>query len=309
MILTVTLNPSIDKTLFVKELKVGDTNRVIRTETDAGGKGVNLSRIVVELGGKSLATGFLGGGAGAHVRSVLDDQGVEHEFVRLKGVTRTNVSIETEAQDAPTTFNSPGPNVGPEEWQRLLDRVAQLAKKAKWTAFGGSLPPGCPPDAFKRLIEVARESGSRSALDADGDPLKVGIEANPEFIKPNAKEAGRLLGSEVKTDQDAIAACKKLYERGIPYVIVSRGAKGAVLACDGGLFSGVSPTIEARSTVGSGDSLIAGFLWALEEGKQVDEALRYGLAAGAATALSDGTDVGRREDILRLLEEAEVRRL
>jgi 1-phosphofructokinase len=306
MILSVTLNPCVDHALFVKQLNVGDTNRVTRTETDAGGKGVNLSRVVAELGGKTVATGFLGGGPGAYVRKVLDAQGVLHDFVDIEGDTRMNFSIEVEAGTPPTTLNSPGPQIAPQEWEDLVRHVARYAASAWWVTLGGSLPPGVPADAFAQLCRTAHEAGSKVLLDADGEALRLGLEAVPDFIKPNAKEAARLLGKPVDTLDQARAAARELRDGGISTVVISRGADGAVLAFDDLVICGTSPEVQTKSTIGSGDSLLGGMLWAMTDCKSIEEAFAWGLAAGAATATTDGSEIARRAVVKRLLPLVEV---
>ena len=307
MILTVTLNPSVDLALFVDQLELSDTNRVTRTERDAGGKGVNVSRVIAELGGTTTATGFLGGDTGRFIEQVLTRQGVHHDFVPVPGETRTNVSVEDNSGKPPTTLNSPGPEVGALEWERLLEKVGRLATQAKWVTLGGSLPPGVPKDAFKTLAEWARNSGAKVMLDADGDPLKQGLLGSPDFIKPNTKEAARLLGRPIETLEECLTAVEelsKLHPGGI--VIISRGAEGAVLGSAEGVLIGTSPKVKAKSSIGSGDSLIAGVLWGLTSGLEVAEAFRYGLAAGAATAMTDGSEIGSKETIYELLSSAVV---
>ena len=306
MILSVTLNPCVDHALFVNRLKLGDTNRVTLTETDAGGKGVNLSRVVSELGGRTVATGFLGGGPGAYIRNVLDAQGVLHDFVETVGDTRMNFSVEDDSGAPPTTFNEPGPQISTNEWEDLLKHVGRYAGSAWWVALGGSLPPCVPTDAFAQLCRIAHEAGSKVLLDADGEPLRLGMEAGPDFVKPNAKEAGRLLGRTIDTLDQAREAALELHKDGPGIVVISRGAAGAVLVQDNRVFCGISPTVEVKSTVGSGDSLLGGMLWAMSESRSPAESLCWGLAAGAATAATDGSEIARRPVVLRLLPEAKV---
>lgn len=307
--MTVTLNPSVDQALFVDRLRVGDTNRVRRTETDAGGKGVNLSRMAAELGASTLATGFLGGGPGALVREVLRRQGVEHDFVDVDGDTRVNFSVEEETGAPPTTFNQAGPPIEAADWDRLLAVVERLVDRARWVALGGSLPPGAPEDAFATLGAIVRRASRRLALDADGEPMRLGLKAGPDFVKPNDREAARLLGRPVATDAEAVEAARELHARGIGYALISRGAQGAVLACAEGVWLGRSPQVEAKSTIGSGDSFVAGFLCAIERGEGPEGALRLALAAGAATATTDGSEIGRRPSVERLLPFAQVERV
>ncbi len=311
MVLTVTLNPSVDRAVFVQQLKVGDTNRVIRTETDAGGKGVNLSRVLRELGGETVATGFLGGGPGAFICKVLDDQQVPHCFVQVHGETRTNFSVEDAAQNPPTTFNERGPEVLGEDIDHLIVRVQEYLPKLTWLAMGGSLPPGAPADIFKRLVELAHESGVKALVDADGDAMKLAMAARPDFIKPNENEASRLLGRELSGRNDALEAAMQLYQHlggGDKIAIISRGAGGAVMASGEGEFDGITPSVEMRSTIGCGDSMLGGMLWAVEVGKPLQEAFQWGLAAGAATASTDGTEIARRPVVERLLANARIER-
>lgn len=306
MLLSITLNPSVDHALFIEKLLLGDTNRVQRVERDAGGKGVNLSRVFAEMGGETTATGFLGGGAGKYVRHVLKAQGVVPDFVVTHDETRVNFSVESAEGGAPTTFNEKGPHVSAEEWERLLAKVDGLAKGAAWITLGGSLPPGVPVDAFRVLIDRVRTGGAKILLDADGDALRTGIEARPDFIKPNHHEAARLLGRPCDSDEEAIAAARELLGRvrEAGFVVLSRGERGAVLAQGDRVWLGTSPKVVAKSTIGSGDSLLGAMLWAIVEGKPLDEAFRWGLAAGAATAETDGTGIARRSEVERLFSEA-----
>lgn len=311
MILTVTLNPSVDHALFVDGLKVSDTNRVLRTEVDAGGKGVNLSRVAVEMGAMSVATGFLGGGNAAFIRKVLTRQHVLHDFVDVKGETRTNFSVEDGSGSPPTTFNERGPTIAEDEWGRLLEKIDHYAPRARWVALGGSLPQGLPPDTYRILVERIRGFGARVVLDADGEPMRLGVAARPEFIKPNTREAERLLGlgTPIGSLDAAIESARSLVSTTGGLVIVSCGEMGAVaVEPDGAAWRGVSPAIQARSTIGSGDSLIAGVLAAFEAGLGFPDALRWGIAAGAATATTDGSEIGRKSTIDALLPQVAVAR-
>jgi len=311
MVLTVTLNPCVDYLLRVEKVTIGDTNRVQGCEKDAGGKGLNTSRVYAHLGGVTIATGFLGGATASFIRHVMELESVLDGFVQVSEETRTNFSVEDESETPPTTFNQKGPNISPQEWQTLVSKVDVLSAKATWVSFGGSLPPGVEPNAFYELALIAKKHGAKIVVDADGVVLAESLKANPDFIKPNSPEAGRLLGRKIESDEDALSACKELYERiggGDRHVVISRGEKGAVMTCQAGTFLGKSPNVHPRSTIGSGDSMIAGMLFALGEGKSSEEALRWGLAAGAATALTDGCAIGDRATIERLFPEALVTR-
>ncbi len=312
MLLTVTLNPCVDFLLRVEKFTPNDTNRVLACEKDAGGKGLNTSRVFAHLGGVTIATGFLGGPTAAFIRHVMDLEGVLDGFVQVKGETRTNFSVEDDSDLPPTTINQRGPTISADEWDRLVGKIDTLAPKANWVSFGGSLPPGVEKDAFYKLAQIAKKHGRKVVLDADGAVLSEGLKANPDFIKPNSAEAARLLSRAIESDEDVITATKELYERiggENRYVVISRGAKGAVMTCQSGTYLGLSPHVHPKSTIGSGDSMIAGVLWALEEGKLDDEALCWGLAAGAATALTDGTAIGDKATVERLLPEAKAHKI
>ena len=171
MILTVTPNPSVDHTLFVKHLQLGVTNRALTIERDAGGKGINISRVLTALKSSTLATGFLGGGTGAYVRHILDGEGVPHEFVRAHGETRTNFEIEDESGNPPTCLNEPGPSCPPAEIEALVKMVSRHLSTANWLLLAGSLPPGVSQDLFHRLGAIARQRHIPFAVDADGEVL------------------------------------------------------------------------------------------------------------------------------------------
>lgn len=309
MILTVTLNPCVDHTLFLDSIALGDTNRASKVERDAGGKGINVSRVIHNLGGHTVATGFLGGGAGAYVRATLDREGVGHEFAAIKDETRLNFSVETAAGTPPTCFNEPGPMILPEELESLLSIVRNQLSNARWVVLGGSRPGGLPDDILYQIGLMAREAGVPFALDADGQVLKQGIPAGPSFLKPNSSEASRLLGRTLSTVEDCIAGAREISgmtSAEDPIVVISRGADGAVMWARGETWVGKSPSVVCRSTVGSGDSMIAATLTHLSQGASPAEALRFGLAAGAATASNEGSGLATLEDVNELAIRASV---
>lgn len=309
MILTVTLNPSVDRLIYVKQLVPHDTNRILRIEEDVGGKGVNVARVLRRLGVPVVATGFLGGRTGRYVQHELSDiDGVQCEFVWVRGETRTNLAVQEEDGSPPTALNERGPEISPEELEALLKAVDMLSEGMAFVALGGSLPPGVPADIYATLGEIASRRGARVVLDADGEPLMQGLRASPYLIKPNENEAERLLGRAIDTLDDAARAAQELHNRGVPMVIVSIGEKGAALACAEGCWVAVPPEVRAISTIGSGDSMIAGVLSVLARDGTAEEAIRWGTAAGAATAMTDGSDIGTAEQIRELLPQAEVRR-
>jgi 1-phosphofructokinase family hexose kinase len=315
MITSVTLNPCIDETLFVDGLLVHDRNEVRLMEVDAGGKGVNLSRIVAELSGETVALGFLGGGPGAFIRQVLDRQGVRHDFTELEHDTRTNILVEDGSGNPPTVFTQRGPNVTEVDWKEFYGTFDRWLRQSKWLAIGGSVPPGIGPTHVVSLGLQARALGVPWFLDADGDLFAEGLKAGPELIKPNRDEAARWLGANMADPSDALAAARRLIEAqrqggaSDPTTVVSLGSEGAVLARAEGVWVGSPIRIEPKSTIGSGDSMVGAMLQRRCLGDSWPEALAWGLAAGAATAMTDGTQIGRRADIERLAAQARVERV
>ncbi len=305
MILTVTLNTSIDQALFLDSLKLGDTNRVQKVQIDAGGKGVNLSRVAHVFGGNTLATGFAGGPTGDFLRGLLDRAGVPHQFVPTAEPTRTNFNIETDDGHPPTTLNALGPHVSAQEWATFCSLFQEVLPQADWVCLCGSIPPGLDLTVYQELVAMCK--GKRVLVDADGDALALAAKSCPTMLKPNLKEAERLLGQAI---QDPVEAAQSLRElAGAEMVIISLGAQGAVLASSEGVYHGDSPQVIAVSTVGSGDSMLGAFLARLEGGDPVPTAFQWGLAAGAATATTDGTGIGPLSVIELLFDRARVKRV
>ncbi len=296
MILSVTLNPCVDRAMFFDKVTLNDTNRATRSERDAGGKGVNVSRMVARLGGETVATGFLGGGTGLTVSEILAREGVSLSFTQIEGETRENVSIEDMSAAAPTTFNDPGPIISAHEAERLLITLEVLLGNAAWLTIGGSNPRGLPTRFISEIVQRAKEKGVKVCVDADGSVLKEALVAKPHFIKPNRKEAERLLDRSIKTNAEVVAASRDILrfldDGPDSFVVVSLGEGGAVLSTWTASFVGHTPQVSVQSTIGCGDSLVAGILWGLVEGLSPSVALKWGLAAGASTAASNGCDIG-----------------
>jgi 1-phosphofructokinase family hexose kinase len=310
-VVTVTLNPCLDSVFFVDHFRLRDTNRVLRVEQDAGGKGINISRVISKLGGKTIATGFLGGENGNRILNVLNREGTPHRFISVKGDTRMSIFVE-DGEGPPTSLSSPGPFVKSCTFESLLQELNKLLKDAAWLTVGGSIPPGLEDDAFYAIIDLARHHGCFVAVDSDGSPMLCALKAAPNLIKPNIAEAERILGRSISSIEDKIDACAELrtqlqetsephsqsYE---PIVILTDGEYPAVLIHRNEIYIGEPPRVHARSTVGSGDSLIGGYLWAHLEGKTTPEAFQWGLAAGAATAITNGAEICSRSMVLQLL--------
>jgi 1-phosphofructokinase len=295
-VVTVTPNPSLDRTLEVEALTPGEMLRAGATHVDAGGKGVNVSRALVANGHPSRAVLPLGGFEGKQLASLLDDLGIEVVVVPIAEPIRLNVTI-VEPDGSVTKVNAPGPTVSDAEVRALLDGTVRAARGAAWVAACGSLPPGAPEDLYARLVTAIRNEGVRVAVDTSGAALEAVLASGPDLVKPNQDELAAVSGTPVETFGDVIAGAEKLRAHGVRAVLVSLGPDGAVLVEDDiGAVHAETPPIIPRSTVGAGDALLAGFLSA---GGQGPEALAEAVAWGAAACRLPGTAMPGPEDLDR----------
>lgn len=305
MIYTVTLNPALDRSIEVEKLRSDDANRIEAEKSYAGGKGIDASRVIQVLGGQSRALGFVGGFNGMELEQRLLRQGVPCDFVETRGDTRTNIIIYVRSTGTYTTLNAKGPDVNEVETKELLNKIREL-EDMSYMIVSGSIPRGVGDDIYRQIVDIARKKGAFVALDTDGEPLKLGIEAGPSIIKPNIHELGRLMGQEITSTEGALSAANELKKKEIDIILVSMGGKGALLVSDSARLLAVPPKITVGSTVGAGDSLLAGFVLAHFQGRRLAECLRFGVAAGAATAMSRGTELCKREDVEALFPKVDV---
>lgn len=309
MIATVTLNPAVDRTLWVAQVKAGDTNRVLRSDMDPGGKGINMSLVLRQCGVETVALGFVAGHTGRFIQTYLESHGVATAFVQVEGETRINIAVQDRAGGPPTCFNEPGPEVSLEHLRQLGEVLRQRLNGCQFVAFGGSLPPGVPTDVYAKLIGFCQQNGVRCLLDADGQPLAAGLDAKPYLVKPNRDEAQRLLGRPLRSTEDAASGALEIVRRGVSVAVISLGVKGAVASDGTETWHAAPPVLTSKSTVGSGDSLVAGMSAALLKGANLGEALRFGAAAGAATAASPGAGLATRAEIEAMHPQVRLRRL
>jgi len=307
-ILTVTLNPAVDEAIAIDAFVLGDVNRCALASLDAGGKGLNASRVIRRLGRETIALGFVGGVTGAMIRSRLDEERVPHAFDDVPEMTRLNVMLYESASARRTRIYLPGASVDP---SRLLDLEARLRESARGrvVVLGGSLPPGLPETTYYDLVCRLRELGARCVVDASGAALARVLAAKPALVKPDVEEAAGVLGAAIENDEQALAAARELQRLGAESVVISQGAQGAIGVGPGGAWKAVAPAVEARSTVGSGDSMVAGLAIALAEETGLEQGLRLGTAAGAGTAMTPAAHLCRAEDFDALLPRVGMRSL
>ena len=293
MIVTVTPNPSVDRTLEVERLQRGEVLRATAARSDAGGKGVNVTRALIANGHPSLAVLPLGGADGHLLAGLLAEAGVAHRAVATSAGTRSNITL-SEPDGTVTKVNAPGQPLRPAELDALVDAVVDALPGASWLVCCGSLPDGAPPDLYATLAHRARAAGVAVAVDTSGAPLEAALAGRPDLIKPNLSELIDLVGRPLATVDEVVAAASDVRARGPRTVIVSLGARGALLVDGGEPLLAIPPKVAARSDVGAGDTLLAGFL---AGGGRGQDALRTAVAWGAAAVALPGTAVPTPDDI------------
>ncbi|GED86480.1 1-phosphofructokinase [Streptomyces sp. 6-11-2] len=285
MIVTVTPNPSLDRTYEVPALERGQVVRATGERMDPGGKGVNVSRAVAAAGRRTVAVLPLGGAPGALVADLLDAQGIDVAPVPVAGATRSNIAL-AEADGVLTKINAPGPELSAEEQESLLETVRRQSRGADWIACCGSLPRGLAPSWYADLVARAHAAGVRIALDTSGPALLAALREGPDVVKPNAAELAEAVGRSLATVGDAVKAAEELRGLGARTVLASLGADGQLLVDGAGAWFGSARVDAVRSNVGAGDSSLAGFLIADGTGP---EALALAVAHGAAAVQLPGS--------------------
>lgn len=306
MIITITLNPAVDHTLDLPQLTLGDTNRVLTSRIDPGGKGINVSRVLQELGRESMATGLAPGSLGRFIEHSLLERGILCDFVHTRGQTRTNLTVVDESAHETTILSYRGPEIDPQHMTTLETKLRRYMSHGDWLVVAGSIPPPIEPDAYAHLIELGREAGAKTVLDADSEALEAGLRGKPDLVKSNHHEAERLLGRELDTNDALEQAAHEMRAAGAGTAVVTASKRGAVAVTEDEVWWAWPPKIEVVSTVGAGDALLAGMLLQLSDDRGLDDALRWGTAAGAAACLTPGTQLCRREDVLRIIDNVRI---
>jgi 1-phosphofructokinase/tagatose 6-phosphate kinase len=317
VIITVTLNTAVDKTLAVPNFRLGRRHRSVDQTTMPGGKGVNVARVLKTLGQPVIATGLAGGPTGTRIVEQLTQLSVLSDFVRIREESRTNTAVIDPTNGQQTEINEKGPSVTEQEVELFVDKLLYLAKGASLCVFAGSLPRDVDPDIYARLIRELRRLGVATVVDTDGEPLRRAVRAEPDVISPNSLEAEELVGHEFNDEEDWSIAVREMGEM---------GAREAIMTTPDGCYAQMLPpepgappqlyrvrlppgTIEARATVGSGDAFLAGFVASRYQGEATPEALRFGVACGAESTQHLGAGLIHPGQVARLLAEIELERL
>lgn len=306
MIFTVTLNPAVDRELTVDNIVFNTVLRASEWQVDCGGKGFNVGRMLKSLNTPSVALGFAAGKSGELLQGILEGLGIETEFVWVEGETRTNVSIVSSDNDRYVKVNEPGPTISEPDLAKLADKIRERVQAGDWWVLAGSLPPGVPKGYYSELINIIQSAGAKVFLDTSDEALKQSCSAGPILVKPNDEEAHELTGLPISTPAEIVAAGSAIQQKGPENVVISLGKKGALLVSEGRGWLAASLEIVEANPIGAGDSMVAGMVWGLSQGDNMQDALCKGIACGAATASQNGTTVGTLKQVTELLEKVEL---
>ncbi len=295
-IITITLNPAIDKSTSVPAIQPEKKLRCSTPVFEPGGGGVNVARAIHKLGGEATALYLAGGYTGRFFKQLLDKEGVHSSVVEIEGHTRENLVVLDSATNHQYRFGMPGPSIKEKEWQELLRKIEEIDSPG-FIVCSGSVPPGVPTDIFARIGRIASEKKAKFILDSSGEPLQSGITNGVYLIKPNLGELSLLAGTNWLTDEAIEITGRKILSGGqCENIVVSMGSNGAMLITSKGSTRVTPPPVPKKSTVGAGDSMVAGIVWSLVAGKQLDLAVQYGVACGTAATMNSGTELCRKED-------------
>jgi len=309
MIITVTLNAAIDKSLAVPNFRLGRRHRTVEQRTMAGGKGVNIARTLKALGQPVIATGFAGGATGTHIVEQLTEESILNDFVRIREESRTNTSVLDPTTGVQTEINERGPAVTAHEVELFRDKLIYLARGAAIVVFAGSLPRGVEPDLYASLIRDLERSEVTTVVDTDGEPLRQAVRAEPDLVSPNVLEAEELVGHEFASEEERTVAMSEIVALGPREVIMTLpdGALAEVLV--DGQARLKRARIEPREPIakrGSGDAFLAGYLAARYEGRPPDQCVRFGVACGAESTGRFGAGQLDAKEARRLMGDVEL---
>jgi 1-phosphofructokinase family hexose kinase len=309
MILTVTLNPALDRTMTVPNFHVGFRHRATDTVILPGGKGINVARAAKGLGRPVIATGFIGGRKGDQIVADLNDEGILCDFVRIAGESRISTAVVDPATNTVTEINEQGPEIHPDELAMLHEKLEYLGKAADLVVFAGSVPPGLEDDCYAELIQHVRGLGLTTFFYTYSDPLRHGLKAHPDYVFPKLVEAEKVIGYEFTGVEDQIGAARTMREMGGGSVVMTYryGCVAEMAVGDGSrTFLGRMPPVDVVSPLGWGDAMVGGYAVRLLEGGSPAECLRFGLACGAANLSRYGAGVFLPSDAERLAAGVEL---
>ncbi|WP_028522954.1 1-phosphofructokinase family hexose kinase [Runella limosa] len=300
-IVTLTVNPAVDKSTHIDRLIPEQKLRCDTPRFDAGGGGINVSKAIKRLGGKSTAIFTTGGPAGQVLRDLVSQEGIDCEVIQTEQWTRENFIVAETSTNAQYRFGMPGTALSEAETEAVLETLRQ--SKAEYVVASGSLPPQMDVNFYEKVASISKEIGARLVLDTSGEPLRAACDEGVFLLKPNIGELEALVGAKDLQIDDVDDAARMLIGDGkCEVVIVSMGPKGAILVTKDLCEHVPAPPVQKRSTVGAGDSMVAGMTWALTQGLTYSEMIRWGVACGSAATMNEGTQLFLRADVERLLD-------
>ncbi|MCI5996193.1 MAG: 1-phosphofructokinase [Blautia sp.] len=309
MIVTVTMNPAIDKTVEVGEFQHGGLNRIRKVEYDAGGKGINVSKTICELGGTTIATGFLGGNGGRTIENVLKQKGISCDFIWVDGETRTNTKVFEES-GALTELNEPGPSIPPEDLEELLRKLDEYAAEDTLFVLSGSIPAGVDKEIYAEIIRRVHKKGSKVLLDADGELFRRGLKAGPDMIKPNRVELEEYAQLDYRaSEEELLKIAEDFTGKGIETIAVSMGQSGAIFVTGDSKVKCPALSVKAHSTVGAGDAMVAALAYAWDRKFPEEETIRLCMAVSAGAVTTVGTKPPSKELVEELKEQVVIERM
>jgi 6-phosphofructokinase 2 len=300
-IVTLTVNPAIDKSSSVEHVVAERKLYCKAPRYEPGGGGVNVSRAIKKLGGESVLLYLAGGLTGSILKDLLDRENLDHRPIQIEGANRESFILLEEFTGQQFRFGMPGPALHEREWHRCLDELFTINPKPDYIVASGSLPPKVPLDFYARVVRIGKQMGVRVVIDASGEPLNLALREGVFLVKPNIREFRELVGEDVKEESQIKASALKIVESGqSDAVVISLGTAGALMVSKDIVEHILSPTVPIISKVGAGDSMVAGIVLSLARELPLKEAVRFGVAAGAAAIMTPGTELCRREDAERL---------
>ncbi len=306
MIVTVTLNPALDKTVTLPGFAVNTVNRVQSIRLDPGGKGINVSKTVHSLSGKTLAICVLGGATGGYIKASLDELGIPNDVVLSADTTRTNLKIVDPVLRTNTDINEAGFPLTQETLQQVWDKICKTVQSGDTVVFAGKNPPGMADDQLALWTRKLKTMGVRVCVDTVGEPMLLAIREKPDIIKPNRTELSELLGRQIRTDEEVLQAAREILDMGVSLVVVSLGGDGAVFVTQKQQLRGYSPKVNVGSTVGAGDSMMAALAHYSAAGCSLEEIARRAVAVSAANVTMTGSQAPELTDILPLIERVRI---
>lgn len=309
MIITLTLNPAIDRTISIESLSKTDVNRVLDVRKDAAGKGINVARVVSSLGLKSLACGIVAGSNGAWIKKELDDLKINYLFHEVSGETRENIKVHVKETSDVIELNETGPKCSPKDLDSILKILKEVVKKDDILVLSGSAPKGLPVNVYQIIMDHLKDLEPIVILDTSNELLVEGMKSKPDIIKPNRHELEKYFNRNYQTTNEMIVDAKTLIQKGIKEVIISLGSKGSIFVSEKEVYHIKGIHVDAKSIIGAGDAFVGGLAYGIHMGYDTVKRLSYATAVATASVLTQGTMPGKNTDVLNFLKQIEIEKI